>query len=110
GYVLGMEYEHKVVIWLDGEKIFEDTIGGGEDLRRLDQEQAPAVADINARFANIPITVTSGEHTISAAFVARSKAESDEWLTDIGPNNGMGRIARMSGVEVRGPFSTSGQI
>lgn len=110
GYVLGMEYEHKVVVWLDGEKIFEDTIGGGEDFRRLDQEQAPAVADINGRFANIPVTVSSGEHNISAAFVARSFAESDEWLHEIGPNPGMTRIARMPGIQVDGPISTNGNI
>lgn len=110
GYVGGTEYEHRVVIWVDGEKVFEDTIGGGEDFRRLDQEQAPAVADINGRFANIPITVTSGEHTISAAFVARSFAESDGWLSAIGANTGMDQIARMRGIEVRGPYSTSGII
>lgn len=108
GYTLGMEYEHTVIVTLDGKKIFEHAIGGGEDLRKLDQEQAPAVAEINGRFKDIPITVTSGKHKIGVAFKARSFAESDEFLHDLGVNRGMDRIARMPGVQVSGPLKTSG--
>jgi mono/diheme cytochrome c family protein len=110
GYTLGMEYEHDVVVTLDGKPIFRRSIGGGDDLKQLDQIQAPAVAEINARFANIPITVSSGKHKIGVAFVARSFAEGDEFLHDLGVNRGMDRIARMRGVQVNGPISTSGHI
>ena len=110
GYTLGMEYQHTVVVTVDGERIFELPIGGGEDLRKLDQEQAPAVAEINGRFANIPLTVTSGRHAIGVAFVARSFAESDEPLHSIDTNRGMDRIARMPGVQINGPIRTSGVI
>lgn len=110
GYTLGMEYEHDVVVMLDGKPIFRRSIGGGDDLKQLDQLQAPAVAEINARFADIPITVTSGKHKIGVAFVARSFAESDEFLHELGVNRGMDRIARMRGVEIEGPLTTSGQI
>jgi mono/diheme cytochrome c family protein len=110
GYTLGMEYEHTVIVTVDGKKIFERNIGGGEDLRKLDQEQAPAVAEINARFANIPVTLSSGVHKIGVAFKARSFAESDEFLGDIGSNRGMSRIARTRGIEIKGPFQTSGVI
>ncbi|MEY4641557.1 MAG: hypothetical protein RLZZ227_1551 [Pseudomonadota bacterium] len=110
GYTGGMEYEHTVVVTLDGEKVFERAIGGGEDLRKLDQEQAPAVAEINGRFKDIPITVSSGPHTIGVAFIARSFAESDEFLHELGVNRGMDRIARMRGVQIAGPLKTSGEI
>jgi mono/diheme cytochrome c family protein len=110
GYTLGMEYEHTVIVTVDGEKIFERSIGGGEDLRKLDQEQAPAVAEINGRFANIPVTLSSGPHTFGVAFKARSFAESDEFLNNIGVNRGMGRIARTRGIEIKGPLATSGVI
>lgn len=110
GYTLGMEYEHDVVVTLDGKPIFRRSIGGGEDLKMLDQIQAPAVAEINARFADIPVTVTSGKHKIGVAFVARSFAESDEFLHELGVNRGMDRIARMRGVEIKGPVTTSGHI
>lgn len=110
GYTLGMEYEHNVIVTVDGNKIFERSIGGGEDLRRLDQEQAPAVEEINARFADIPVTLSSGLHKIGVAFEARSFAESDEFLHSLDSNRGMGRIARMRGVQIDGPISTSGVI
>ncbi len=108
GYTNGMEYEHTVVVTLDGEKIFEKSIGGGEDLRALDQIQAPAVAEINGRFKDIPITVSSGPHKIGVAFIARSFAEGDEFLHDLGVNRGMDRIARMRGLQITGPLQTSG--
>jgi len=110
GYTLGMEYEHTVVVTLDGKKILQESIGGGEDLRKLDQIQAPAVAELNGRFRNIPITVTSGKHEIGVAFIARSFAESDEFLGSIGSNRGMERIARMRGVQIDGPLQTNGVI
>ena len=110
GYTLGMEYEHDVIVTLDGKKIFEHSIGGGDDLKALDQIQAPAVAEINGRFKNIPITVSSGKHQIGVAFIARSFAESDEFLSSVGKNRGMDRIARMRGVQINGPLKTSGVI
>jgi hypothetical protein len=110
GYTLGMEYQHTVVVTFDGQKIFEQQIGGGEDLRKLDQEQAPAVAEINGRFKDIPLTVTSGKHKIGVAFLARSFAESDEFLHAPGANRGMDRIARLSSVQVKGPLTTTGLI
>jgi len=110
GYTLGMEYNHDVIITVDGERIFERDIGGGEDLRKLDQEQAPAVAEINARFSDIRVPLTSGIHKIGVAFVARSFAESDEFLFDISGNRGMDRIARARGVQIKGPLTSTGVI
>ena len=110
GYTLGMEYNHNLIVTVDGEKIFERDIGGGEDLRMLDQIQAPAVAEINGRFSDIRISVTSGLHKIGVAFVARSFAESDEFLHNLGGNRGMSRIARARGLEVKGPVTSAGVI
>src|SRR5690606_26462777 len=59
GYTLGMEYEHDVILTVDGRRVFQGSIGGGEDLRKLDQEQAPAVAEINGRFSNIRLPLSS---------------------------------------------------
>lgn len=65
GYVLGMEYEHTVIMTIDGEKVFERSIGGGEDFRMLDQEQAPAVAEINGRFADLQFSLSSVLHKLT---------------------------------------------
>ena len=110
GYTLGMEYNHDVIITVDGERIFRHDIGGGEDLRMLDQVQAPAVAEINGRFSDIRVPLTSGPHKIGVAFVARSFAESDEFLYDISGNRGMGRIARARGLQIKGPLNSTGVI
>ncbi|MDT8398137.1 MAG: DUF1592 domain-containing protein [Pseudomonadales bacterium] len=110
GYVLGMEYRHTVILTVDGEKIFQRDIGGGEDLKALDQIQAPAVAEINGRFQNIRVPLSSGLHKIGVAFIARSFAESDEFLHDLGINRGIGRIARARSLEIVGPLTTNGVI
>src|SRR5690606_23293206 len=86
------------------------SIGGPEDLRKLDLEQAPAVAEINGRFSDIRLPLTSGRHRIGVAFVARSFAESDEFLHDPCVNRGMDRIARARGLEIRGPLQSAGVI
>ena len=108
GYVRGMEYQHTLVVLVDGVKVFSGTIGGEEDMRAIDQQQASAVAAINGRFQNIPITVTAGPHKIGVTFVARTYAESDEVLHSFRPGVGEDRIARVSGVEIVGPFKAAG--
>jgi len=80
GYVRGMEYAHTLIVTIDGVKVFQNTIGGEEDIRAIDQQQAPAVAAINGRFMDIPVKVTAGPHKVAATFIARTYAESDDVL------------------------------
>jgi mono/diheme cytochrome c family protein len=108
GYVRGMEYRRTLIVTLDGERIFQGQIGGEEDLKAIDQQQAPAVAAINGRFQNIPLKVTAGPHRIGVTFVARTYAESDEVLHSFRPGAGEDRIPRVSSVEVQGPFDPAG--
>ncbi len=72
GYVRGMEYRHTLIVTIDDVKVFENTIGGEEDIKAIDQQQAPAVAAINARFLDIPIKVTAGPHKVGVTFIART--------------------------------------
>src|SRR5688572_29087051 len=108
GYVRGMEYRHTLVATIDGVKVFSAQIGGEEDLKAIDQLQAPAVAAINGRFKDIPVKVTAGPHKIGVTFIARSHAESDEVLYDFRPGGGEDRIPRVGSLEVVGPFNPSG--
>ncbi len=95
GYVRGMEYQHTLVATIDGAKVFEGHIGGEEDMKAIDQLQAPAVAAINGRFQNIPFKVTAGPHKVGVTFIARSYAESDEVLFAFRPGLGEERIPRV---------------
>ena len=103
-----MEYRHTLVATIDGVKVFEGQIGGEEDMKAIDQQQAPAVAAINGRFQNIPVKVTAGPHKVGVTFIARSYAESDEVLYSFRPGVGEERIPRVGSLEVVGPFNPAG--
>jgi mono/diheme cytochrome c family protein len=108
GYVRGLEYEHDVLVTIDGNRVWEKKVGGEPDIKAIDQKQAPAIADINGRFQNILIPVKAGPHKIGITFVARTYAESDDTLRSFLPGKGEDRIARFSTVEVLGPYNSGG--
>ena len=108
GYVRGMEYRHTLIVTLDGARVFEQQLGGEDDLKAIDQQQASAVAAINGRFQNIPLQVTAGPHTLGVTFVARTYAESDEVLHSFRPGVGEDRVPRIGSVEIMGPFTAAG--
>ena len=108
GYVRGMEYRHTLIVTVDGAKVFEGQLGGEEDIRAIDQQQASAVAAINGRFQNIPLKVTAGPHKVGVTFVARTFAESDEVLFSFRPGSGEERIQRVGSIEIQGPFTPAG--
>ena len=108
GYGGGLEYEHTLIITIDGQRVFTGKVGGEEDRKAVDQQQARGVAAINARFQNIPITVKAGPHKVGVTFVARTFAESDNVLKSFTPGGGVSRIVRISGVDVVGQFSPAG--
>ncbi|MGH9240763.1 MAG: DUF1592 domain-containing protein [Vicinamibacterales bacterium] len=108
GYVRGMEYAHTLVVLIDGVKVFQGRIGGEEDLKAIDQQQAAAVAAINGRFQNVPLTIAAGPHKVGVTFLSRTLAESDDVLGSFKPGALEDRIVRVGSVEILGPFNPSG--
>jgi mono/diheme cytochrome c family protein len=108
GYVQGMESEHRVIMVIDGVRVFENKMGGPVDMRAIDQQQAPAVGAINARFKQIRVGVRAGTHKVGVTFVERSRSESDEILYPFIPGGGMDRLPRIREVQVTGPFNSAG--
>ncbi len=106
----GFNQEHKatVIAVLDGRRFFELDIGGGEDLKELDQIGAPAVDKINARLKNIPFTATAGVHRLGVTFLHRSFAESDRQLYALVPGGGQDTVLTLNSVEVFGPVARHG--
>ncbi|HUQ50634.1 MAG TPA: DUF1592 domain-containing protein [Gammaproteobacteria bacterium] len=106
----GYNQEHKatVIAVLDGRKFFELDIGGGQDLKELDQIGAPAVDKINARLKNIPFTATAGVHRLGVTFLHRSFAESDRQLYSQVPGGGQDTVLTLNLVEVFGPVNATG--
>jgi mono/diheme cytochrome c family protein len=111
GYVAGLDGRHKIVMTLDGVKVFEAELGGEEDLKAVDQRQATAAQEIRERFRNIVLPVKAGPRKIGVAFVARTLVESEETLQPLGPpdaGGGPGRIPVITGLEIVGPINPSG--
>jgi hypothetical protein len=109
GYPYGwLEYEHSLVVVVDGRKVFEDTIGGPRDSKALDQGQITEVNRILARFRDIRIPVEAGVRKVGAAFVARSHAEGDYLLEPLVPGEGVPDVPRLFGLEIIGPFEPAG--
>jgi mono/diheme cytochrome c family protein len=104
GYVGGLEYQHTLIITIDGARVFEGKIGGEEDRKAVDQLQARGSAAISARFQNISVPIKAGPHKVGVTFIARTLAESDVILHSFTPGGGVGRSPRVGGVEVVGPF------
>ena len=114
-YVEGLDYQHRLILAIDGKKVFEDEIGGPEDVEAVDLRQAAAVAEINGRFENIRVPMTAGPHKIAATFVARTMSESDAVLQPFIPGGGeVGIIEgeesplKIQRLEINGPFTTTG--
>jgi hypothetical protein len=109
-YHIGMENKETIILTIDGVEVFRDSIGGAEDLRYIDQQQAPAIADINARFSNIRLPVSSGRHTVGMTFLAHSFVEADDPLRNTGENTGISRMLRAQSLSIQGPYNPSGTI
>lgn len=115
GYVWGVMDENTLIITIDDEKIFQGTLGGKEDLRAVDLQQAEGVSMINDRFKGIRATVKAGTHRVGVSFIARSSAETIETLHGFVPVDGMAVLVqgvsggpRIDNLTVSGPFDPSG--
>lgn len=79
-YIEGLEYEHKVILTLDGAQVFAGSLGGEADNKAQDQNLAEATEKIMSRFRNIHLNVKAGPHTVAVTFVDHDFAESEEKL------------------------------
>ena len=103
--MIAVEHRFKVLLLVDGVKVFEQEVGGEEDLKNVDQRQATAVAEIQSRFDGIPVDVTAGSHQVAVTFAARTFAESDDTLQPFTPGSSENRVVRASRLEIIGPFN-----
>jgi hypothetical protein len=113
-YPTAIETEHTLVILVDRNEVFRETIGGPEDLALIDRGGAPARAEVMARFANIPIHVKAGVREVAITFVERSRAASDEMVSTFSETQsfsftGAPRVPGIvGGVDLIGPYDSTG--
>src|SRR6185369_5736249 len=108
GYISGLDTRQRLVMTVDGRRVFEQQLGGEEDLKALDQRQASADKEVQDRFRNVRLTLPAGPHRVGIAFVARSHAEGNEILEPLdAPGSGSG-MPNVTAVEIVGPAKVTG--
>jgi Protein of unknown function (DUF1592)/Protein of unknown function (DUF1588)/Protein of unknown function (DUF1585)/Protein of unknown function (DUF1595)/Protein of unknown function (DUF1587) len=108
GYVTKVDAPHTVVLTIDDVRVFEGTVGGPKDLQAVDQRQAEAGDELQARFNHIRVRIKAGPHRVGVAFVHRSFAESDSPLQPVAELPEMERYPSIPGFDVSGPFNVTG--
>lgn len=115
GYLWGVMDPNTLIITIDDEKVFEERLGGREDLDAVDLKQAVGVQEINDRFKDIRVPVKAGKHRVGITFIQKTAAESNEILHLFMPVAGMAVHVngnsdgpRISNVEIKGPFNPRG--
>jgi hypothetical protein len=108
GYVTKVDSRHDVILTIDDERVFQASAGGAEDLKAVDQRQAEAADEMQARFDNIHVKVKAGQRRVGVAFIQRSFAESDSTLRPVAMLPEMERIPRIPGLDISGPFNVTG--
>jgi mono/diheme cytochrome c family protein len=108
GYVTKVDHAHTVILTIDGRRVFQNTYGGPDDLKAVDQNQAIAADEIQNRFNQIRVPVQAGLRRIGVSFIQRSLAQSDSPLQPIAMLPEMERVPRIPGFTVAGPFNVTG--
>ncbi len=108
GYVSGLDHVHRVILTVDGVRVFEQALGGDIELEAFDRDQQAVIKAIRDRFSNVRVKLAAGPHRIGVAFIARTFAESDNPLTPLVPGAGTERLPRVAGLDVVGPFNATG--
>ena len=70
GYVWGVMDPFQLIVTVDGDRVFQGQVGGEEDLRAIDVQQAVGLGAIDNRFRNIKIRVPAGRHSIGLSACA----------------------------------------
>ncbi|MDR2214501.1 MAG: DUF1592 domain-containing protein, partial [Nevskiaceae bacterium] len=108
GYVDGLDQENKVILTIDGNRIFEGVVGGREELAASDHDQPGTTKIRHDKLSNIRAKIAAGPHAVGVSFVARTLAESDSLLKPLTPGLGTDRLPWITSMEVRGPFDATG--
>ena len=108
-YPRGMETSATLVILVDGAEVARREIGGPDDLTLADRDGPKGRNALVAKVSGIPAQVKAGSHTVTATFIERSWALSND-ATAVGAGNGKmsGMPIIRDGLQVVGPFQPQG--
>ncbi len=106
-YPRGMETSATLVILVDGTEVARREIGGPADLAIADRDGPKGREALAAKVSGIPAQIKAGEHTVTATFIERSWALSND-PTQAGSGKVFGMPIIRDGIQVVGPYSPHG--
>jgi hypothetical protein len=107
-YPRGMETSANLVILVDGVEVGRREIGGPEDLNLADRDGPKGRLAIVSKVSGIPAQIKAGPHTVTATFIERSWALSNDPTGSFGTGKVSGMPIIRDGIQVVGPFSPKG--
>ena len=107
-YPRGMETAATLVVLVDGKEVARREIGGSDDLAAADRDGPQGRVALVAKVSGIPAHVTAGAHTVTATFIERSWALSNDPTGGFGTGRVNGMPIIRDGIQVVGPFSPQG--
>jgi hypothetical protein len=106
----GLQDPHQVEIAVDGERILLATIGGNDDLVKLQRNPTATSDDIEAKRLHVRVPVKAGTRTITAAFLeetpwALETARLQPFLRDFSNPFAAEGAPHVQSVSVQGPYN-----
>jgi hypothetical protein len=109
--VRGLDFEHEVVITVDGKTVHQATVGGSKDEEAAAISPPDSEVDIRSRL-EVRVPVSAGPHTVGVAFVKKTAALSDGLLQPFQRTNFDTQEQRgvpfLESLSIGGPLNASG--
>jgi hypothetical protein len=107
-YPRGMETSATLVLLVDGVEVARREIGGPDDLELADRDGPKGRLALTAKVSGIPAQIKAGAHTVTATFIERSWALSNDPSGGFGTGRVSGMPIIRDGIQVVGPFQPEG--
>jgi hypothetical protein len=109
--VRGLDYQHRTIVTVDGEKVHEAKVGGPADVDAAALSPPDSEADILKRL-EVRVPVKAGPHKIGVAFLRKTSALPDgylqPWLRTNFDTQEQRGIPFVESLSVGGPFDPAG--
>jgi cytochrome c5 len=107
----GLEEPHRIEILVDGDRVFQSTVGGREDTDAATKNPISSRQALEARL-QIRVHVKAGPRTVGVTFVRQDNAEVDTLLqpflrTTLDPVNETG-LPHVESLMIAGPYNATG--
>jgi len=107
----GLEYPHELEIAVDGARVFLGMVGGDADFHALYRASTASSDAIDARL-QVRVPITSGPHTVTAAFIEKPQVLDTRLLRSFVRSSAdtydFTGLPHISSLSIAGPFKAAG--